>query len=216
MTQSKAMGLEGKVTTFRQIATHWLEALVTFHRVRGILFAPRNWREGQTAIASLADDSAVENTGNCILCRLMHTRHVRNIFLKITEVEGVDEVAQLRTTPLRNFLRVERLAMCLGPLLHKQKLTFMRGVLGENVATTRERRDNVEWNTEAWSNRLKAKGLVIWVNHPLRLLRLGSMRSHNVVRPSTSFIVRVNQSSRVPVFTMHDSISNLSLEPAAV
>ena len=72
------------------------------------------------------------------------------VYTYVVEVEDVDQVGHVVTAPLGQLLAVNALeAVGGGPLLDEHDLRAVVRVLGEHLATTGPRRDDVRGNAEA-------------------------------------------------------------------
>ena len=125
-----------------------------------------NVRLNSVAVLELTHKSTVVLVTNRILRGRTHRGNVGDARVNLGEVKGVHEVAELLTAPVVHFLHVERLAVGLGPLLNKERLTLVSGMLGKHTTLARERRSNVEGHTETRADRLQTIRRREWILHP--------------------------------------------------
>ena len=92
----------------------------------------------------------------------------------------------------------------------------MRRYFRKYTTLTSVRRDDVERKTEARTSGGKLAIWRVWVVDPFTRCTTLSMRRHDMVGPAARLIVRNHQGSRVPVLSIHYSLSNFALEPGTI
>src|SRR5688572_27337206 len=142
-------------------------------------------------------------------------RQVGDAVVWVLEVECIDEIGHVVSSPRHCLIRLDINSFCCLPLLNECHLRRMITVFGVDTSIASERRDDVEGYAESGTNNCPASFAIRIVN-PFTRGAVCSMIRADVIRPTSSLVVGNYQGSLCVLGRRNDGLGNPPLQPSTI